>query len=177
VNGDRTLLFADEAGLYLLPMAGTTWSPVGETPILVETASRDHLSLMAAVTPDGKLYTLTLDRAFKGGDVVIFLKRLLRQIPGQLTVVWDGASIHRSKEVKTFLSEGAAKRLHLERLPAYAPELNPAEGIWSYLKRVELANVCCHDLSELREELHRARERLRHKVDVLKACVLTPGCY
>ncbi|MDQ5851707.1 MAG: IS630 family transposase, partial [Chloroflexota bacterium] len=50
------------------------------------------------------------------------------------------------------LAAGAAKRVHLERLPGYAPELNPDEGIWCYLKRVELKNVCCYDLPELRYE-------------------------
>ncbi len=50
---------------------------------------------------------------------------------------------------KTFGSSGAAKRLHLEQLPGYAPDLNPDEGIWNYLKRVELGNVCCRDLQHL----------------------------
>jgi len=58
----------------------------------------------------------------------------------------------------------------LEQLPGYAPDLNPAEGVWNYLKRVELANVCCSDLRELRRQLIRARERVRHKRDILRAC-------
>jgi transposase len=77
--------------------------------------------------------------------------------------------------VKAFLRRGAAKRLHLEQLPAYAPDLNPDEGIWNYLKRVELANVCCCDLTELRSELIRARERLRHKRRVIQACCAHAG--
>jgi transposase len=72
--------------------------------------------------------------------------------------------------VKDFLKRGAANRLHLERLPGYAPEVNPDEGIWNYLKRVELANTCCHDLSELHTALIHARERLRHKREVIRAC-------
>jgi transposase len=55
-------------------------------------------------------------------------------------------------------------------LPGYALDLNPDEGIWSYLKRVELANVCCRDLSELRTALIRAREQLRRKPEVIRAC-------
>lgn len=50
----------------------------------------------------------------------------------------------------------AAARIHLERLPGYAPELNPDEGIWRYLKRVELRNLACRDLSHLRVELCKA---------------------
>ena len=64
--------------------------------------------------------------------------------------------------IKDFLAEGAAKRMHLERLPGYAPELDPDAGIWRYLKRVELKNRCCHDLPELRSELRLATARLRH---------------
>ena len=66
---------------------------------------------------------------------------LLRKIPGKLLLIWDGSPIHRGQEVKDFLKRGAAKRLHLEQLPGYAPDLNPDEGIWNSLKRVELGNI------------------------------------
>lgn len=48
-------------------------------------------------------------------------------------MVWNGSSIHPAQVVKDFLAQGAAKRLHLEPLPAYASELNPAEGLWRTL--------------------------------------------
>jgi len=156
--------------MYLLPMAVATWAPVGQTPILEETVSRDHLSMMAAITPSGKLYSLTLDHAFNGASVVGFLRQLLRQIPGKLTLLWDGATIHRSKEVHAFLSdpsEGAAQRLQLVSLPAYAPELNPTESVWSHLKRAELANITSHDLAELRPTVEKARERIRRQPKLL----------
>ncbi len=108
--------------------------------------------------------------SYDGAAVVGFLRVLLRRIPGKVLVIWDGSPIHKGRAVKDFLKRGAAKRLRLERLPGYAPDLNPDEGIWSYLKRVELANVCCRDLSELRTALLRARERLRHKREVIRAC-------
>ena len=53
-------------------------------------------------------------------------------------MIWDGASIHRSDEVKAFLANGWAKKIHLEQFSAYAPELNPNEGVWQHLKHVEL---------------------------------------
>ena len=53
----------------------------------------------------------------------------------------DGLPAHHGQVVKDFLSAGAAARIHLQRLPGYAPDLNPEEGIWRYLKRVELANL------------------------------------
>jgi transposase len=65
--------------------------------------------------------------------VVAFLEHLLREVPGRMVLIWDGAPIHRSQVIQEFLANGAAPRLHLERLPAYAPELNPGEGLWAYL--------------------------------------------
>jgi transposase len=116
-----------------------------------------------------------LTRAFKGPDVVRFLKHLLRHLPGKLLVIWDGSPIHRCQVVKDYLAAGAAQRLHLEPLPGYAPDVNPDEGVWRYLKRVELRNRCCHDLPELRAEFRRATARLRHKRHILKACMRHAG--
>ena len=107
--------------------------------------------------------------------MVRFLKHALRQIPGKLLVIWDGSPIHRAKVVKEFLKSGAASELQLEQLPSYAPELNPDEGIWRHLKYVELKNVCCRSLSELRCELRKAKERLRHKKHVIFGCIRWPG--
>jgi transposase len=93
----------------------------------------------------------------------------------KVVVIWDGASIHRSEAVKRFLEDGATARIRLEQLPGYAPDLNPDEGIWKHLKCVELKNVCCRNLKELRSELRKAKERLRHKRDVILGCIRQPG--
>ena len=61
------------------------------------------------------------------------------------------------------------------RLPGYAPDLNPDEGIWHYLKHVEMKNLCCHDFTELRDELRKATARLRHKTDVIVGCFQLAG--
>ena len=108
--------------------------------------------------------------AYTAETVVGFLRVLLRKIRGKVLVIWDGSPIHKGQPIKDYLAAGAAKRLHLERLPGYAPDLNPDEGIWNYLKRVELKNRCCRDLAELRVELRRAKERLRHKRDIIRGC-------
>src|SRR3712207_5909604 len=100
---------------------------------------------------------------------------LLRQIPGKLLVIWDGSPIHRGGAVKDFLAGGASRRLKLEQLPGYAPDLNPDEGIWKHLKCVELKNLCCESLSELKVELRKAKERLRHKKHVILGCIRKPG--
>lgn len=165
----------DQSGFYLLPCAVRTYAPVGQTPILHEQLTRDHLSAMSGITPEGKLLMMEQDGAFKGEDVVRFLRHALRRIPGKLLVVWDGSPIHRARVVKDFLASGASNRLRLEQLPGYAPELNPDEGIWKHLKYVELKNICCKSLSELRGELRKAKERLRHKKHVILGCIRQPG--
>jgi transposase len=175
LNEGRTVVFADQSGFYLLPMVVRTYAPVGKTPILKEKLTRDHLSAMSAITLEGKLYMMEQERSFKGEDAVRFLKHLMRQIPGKLLVIWDGSPIHRGRAVKDFLAGGAARRVQLEQLPGYAPDLNPDEGVWKHLKCVELKNLCCESVAELKIELRKAKERLRHKRDVILGCIRQPG--
>lgn len=156
-------------------MAVRTWAPRRQTPVLPVKLTHDHLAAISGITPDGRLFLQTRETTFDSTGVVGFLRVLLRKVPGKLLVIWDGAPIHKGQPIKDFLKRGAAKRLHLERLPGYAPDLNPDEGIWNYLKRVELTNRCCRDLSELHTEVRRAAERLRHKRDVIRACSLQCG--
>ncbi len=157
---DRTILFVDEAGFYLVPFVARTYAPRGRTPVLRAPLTRDHLAAISAITPDGRLFTHIQREAFRGPAIVGFLRHLLRQVRGKLLVIWDGAPIHHCQPVKDFLAAGAAKRLHLERLPGYTPELNPDEGVWNLLKRKELKNRCCQDLDELHWELGLAIRRL-----------------
>jgi transposase len=156
-------------------MAVRSWAPTGHTPILHVPLTRDHLAAIGGLTPEGRLFLQTQDHAYHSPDIVRFLRLLLRKIRGKLLVIWDGAPIHRGQPVKDFLTRGAAKRLHLEQLPGYAPDLNPVEGLWNYLKRVELGNVCCSDLIDLGRALRRGKERLRHKRHILRACVTECG--
>jgi transposase len=132
--------------------------------------SKDHLSAISGVTLDGRLFLQVREQNYDSDAVVGFLRVLLRKLRGKILLIWDGSPIHRGQPVKAFLRRGAARRLHLEQLPGYAPDLNPDEGVWNYLKRVGLANVCCSDLQELRRQLIRARERVRHKRAILRAC-------
>jgi transposase len=152
-----------------------TYAPRGQTPSLRVPLTRAHLSVISGLTHDGRLFLQVRERAFRGPAVVRFLQHLLRHIKGKLLVIWDGAPIHRARPIKDFLAQGAATRLQLEPLPGYAPDLNPDEGIWHYLKHVELRNLCCADLGELRVELGLAVKRLRHKAQVLRGCVTECG--
>jgi transposase len=165
----QTIFFIDESGFYPLPSVVRTYAPVGQTPILREWCTRDHLSAISAISPEGKLYFQTQDHAMNSDDVVAFLEHLLREVPGRMIIIWDGSPIHRSQVIKAFLTNGAAARLHLERLPAYAPELNPDEGVWRRLKGVELRNLCCFNISHLRGELRNAVKRVRRRPRLIKS--------
>ena len=151
-------------------MALGTWAPRGQTPLLRVKRTRDHLSAISGITLDGRLFMQVRRASYDAEAVVGFLRVLLRKISGKIVLIWDGSPLHRGEVIKAFLKRRAAKRLHLEQLPGYAPDLNPDEGIWNYLKRVELGNVCCGDLDQLHQELIRARERLRHKKEIIKSC-------
>lgn len=111
-----------------------SYAPIGQTPILDEQLSYDHLSVMSAITLEGKLLMIEQERSFKGEDVVRLLKHAMGEIPGNLLIVWDSSPIHRSRAIKDFLANGAASRIQLEQLPGYAPDPNPDEGIWNHLK-------------------------------------------
>jgi transposase len=164
----RIIVFVDEAGFY--PLAGVvrTYAPRGQTPVLRVPLTRDHLSVISGITADGHLLAQIQEQAFKGPAVVRFLRQLLRQLGGKLLVIWDGLPAHQEEAVKRFLTD-AGGAIRLERLPGYAPDLNPDEGVWHYLKQVELRNVACHDLAELRCALRLALARLRHKPDVIRS--------
>ena len=142
-NEGRVIVWVDQSGFYLLPHHVRTWARHGQTPVLRVKLTRDHRSAIAAITADARVLMQTQSEAYHSLDVVRFLRLLLRKISGKLLVIWDGAPIHRGQPIKDFLARGAARRIHLEQLPGYAPDLNPVEGLWNYLKCREFGNVCC----------------------------------
>jgi len=152
-----------------------TYAPCGQTPILKEFLSYDHLSLIGAITPPGRLFLKAYDHSITSKEVVAFLGQLQRMIPGLLLVIWDGMPTHRSKKVKTYLAAGAAKRIHLEQLPGYAPELNPMEWVWSYLKVAELANTACDYLSVVETLIHKAKRRMQRRPELIQAFIRDAG--
>jgi transposase len=108
-------------------------------------------------------------------DVAAFLEHLLREVPGRIVIIWDGALIHRRLVLQECLANGATQRMHLERLPAYAPELNPDERLWAQLKGVELRNVCCGHIPQLRGERRDAVIRVRRKPRIIQGCFKGAG--
>jgi transposase len=142
--------------------------PSRPDPVRREWWTRDHLSAISGLTPEGKLYVHGQEPALNSVDIVAFLEHLLREVPGRLLILWDGGPMHRRHLIEAFLAKGAAERPHVERLPADAPELNPGEGLCGHLKGVELRNLCCCNLNHLRQERREAGKRVRRKPRVIK---------
>jgi transposase len=171
----RALVFVDESGFYLLPGKVRTYAPEAHTPIIHEWQTRDHLSVMGGVTVTGKLYVLVRQESLNGLHTIEFLKHLIRHVGHRLLVIWDGSPIHRRKAVKEFLATAGARGVRLERLPPYAPDLNPVEGSWEHLKHVEMRNLVSLDLEALHMELHLAIGRLRQKPRVIRSFFVGAG--
>ncbi len=171
----RTLVFEDEAGFYLLPGVVKTYAPEGLTPVLREKQTRDHLSVMGGMTPEGRVYTLVRPESLNGQHSIEFLLHLLRVADERLLVIWDGSPIHRRAAVKEFVASTRG-RVWLEALPGYAPDLNPwDEGGWHHLKNVEMRNLVCRDLDELHQELDLAVGRLRQKPHLVRSFFAQAG--
>ena len=158
----RELVFVDESGFYLLPGVVKTYAPRARTPIVDEWQTRDHLSVMGGLTPRGKVYTLVRPKSLNGVNTIELLVHLGRLAGDRPLVIWDGSPIHRRAEVSEFVAEAKGK-IRVERLPSYAPDLNPVEWLWRHLKEVELRNLTCLDLEQLHLEFHLALGRVRQK--------------
>jgi transposase len=158
------LVLIDESGFLMSPLVRRTLAPRGQTPILKTKAGhREKVSVVAALTISPRRYHLGLYwRTFPRGFVnaersADFLYGLLRHLPGAVIVVWDGGPMHKGAPIEQILAD--YPRLSLERLPPYAPELNPVEYLWSHLKYGKLANFTPDDVFQLNTVLckHLAR--------------------
>lgn len=125
------------------------------------------LSAIAGVTW-WNFYFRLYPGTIRSPQVVDFLRRLQRHLPGKLLIVWDGLRQHRSRLVKDFIAQQDGT-IHLEYLPAYAPELNPVEYIWGYWKHHELPNLCAKDFANLTTRARRALRRMQRRPVLVSA--------
>lgn len=163
----QTIVFVDESGLSERPHRCRTWAPKGQTPVLQYHFNWKLLSAMAGVTW-WNFYFRLFKGTIRSPQVVEFLTHLLRHLPGKVLVIWDGSMTHRSKIVRDFVADHNG-RLTLERLPAYAPELNPVEYLWGHWKHHELPNLCPKDFWQLSEHARKALRRMRRRPRLVTA--------
>lgn len=163
----RTIVFVDESGLTQKPAAKSTWAPEGQTPVLELNFNWKKLSVIGGITIKSLYFQLHED-SVKAPEVVAFLQHLQQHIPGKLLVIWDGLPAHRSKLVAAYLAT-TKNRVWVERLPGYAPELNPIEYLWGYAKGNDLANFAPKELWELSRAARKAFARVRKVKRCLRA--------
>lgn len=171
------LVFADESGFMLTPTVVRTWAPRGQTPILRHSQRHDRISVISAisVSPTRRrvgLYYQWHHHNIRELEAVAFLRHLLRHLRGHVVLIWDRLGVHRGKLVQRLCRR--VPRLHLEYLPAYAPELNPDEGVWRHSK-ARLANSCPADRFRLAFSLLDELEALRRSPDLLWSCIAHAG--
>jgi transposase len=133
-----------------------TWAPKGQTPTVQFHFNWDHLSVIAGMHLHGVCFRVH-EGAIKKEQVVEFLKALKAQYRQPLLILWDGARPHHSRLVREYV-ESTNGHIDIHFLPPYAPELNPVEYLWAWLKRHALANFCPDTLDELKQT---ARAKLK----------------
>jgi transposase len=161
------ILFYDESGISQRPSIRRTWAPRGQTPVLIHSFNWKKLLVCLALgfRWDGRRHQLwfrTSPGSCNRHRVLAFLQALARHVRGRrVFLIWDQLPAHKSALVRDYLH---AQRhwLHVEWLPGYAPELNPAELLWGNIKGRELANRCSEDLADAAAALRRGMTRVRY---------------
>jgi len=157
----------------LTPTVRRTWAPRAQTPILYHRYSHEKISAISAVSVSPLrerlgLYCHLHFNNISHLEVVAFLRLLLQHLRGNIILIWDGGPIHKGPALNQLLSRNP--RLHVERFPAYAPELNPDEQVWNHLK-ARLANGSPLSTEELMHDLSAALRRARRSPALLRGFI------
>jgi transposase len=154
MNRQASIVFLDESGFRLQPLCRRTWAPRGQTPIQRAWDRHDRLSVIGALSCSPRRWRIGVsfqihDRNVRTEEVVQYLRGLRRQLQRPLIIVWDRWRVHRAAAKR--LQSEAPSQFFFEWLPAYAPDLNPVEAMWSYSKHCALANFVPNDVQELED--------------------------
>ena len=154
----------------MLPVLRRTWAPCGVTPTLsVRTRSHEKVSGIGA--PRRRQLTLTVALYarlnIRGPQVLRFLRHLARHVRGPVVLVWDRGRSHKHHLVTAWLA--THPRGHIVWFPPYAPELNPVELLWGYLKYGRLANLAPDTVAEIHGHVSRERRRLGRHPQLLRS--------
>ena len=168
-----SLVFIDESGLLLAPVVRRTWAPCGQTPILYQRGrARDKVSIIAALTLSprqrrpGLYFSLRANENVTTAWLVPFLRALTRHLRGAFVLVWDRLPGHRAQVVTEYLQR---RRRDVALLPPYAPELNPVEMLWGYLKTNPLANHPATDAYRLADRARHHFQDIRRRHSLLRS--------
>jgi len=169
------------------PPRSATWGRRGITPVIrVRGGGTGRVSVagLACYRPGDRsrlIYRLHCYRARKGETKAFtwteyrdLLIAAHRQLPGgNVVLVWDNLNVHLGAELRAFT--GAQAWLRVFRLPAYAPDLNPVEGIWSVLKRGVLANLAVAGFGHLVQVIRHGLKKIQYRPGLIEGCLAGTG--
>jgi len=115
-----------------------------------------------------RFYFRLFNGAIRSEEIIELLTALRRQIKGRPLIIWDGVATHRSRLVRHWL-EKQDGHIAVAALPPYAPELNPVEAIWAYLKKHEIANLCLNTIAEVSDFARRRLKSMQRRPRLIQA--------
>lgn len=175
------LVFVDEAGFSKTPPLAKTWAPRGKTPIMRHIYDRERLNAIASIdcAPDGTdadVMFYMQPGSIVSASVIDYLDALHREIPGKVVLLWDGYSPHKSKIVKEHIAR-CSDWLTVERFPAYAPELNPPEYLFSAVKGKDLGNLPVVSIDHIAGKIGSAIDRLVGQQTIIQGFLRASGLF
>jgi transposase len=174
------LVFEDESGISQIPVVRRTWAPRGETPVLTHPFNWQRVSVAVALAFrwDGRrprLLFQTRVGTSRTDSLIGFLRHLRRHFRRpRVILLWEGLPGHQSAGMRTYLA-GQRHWLTVERLPGYAPDVNPVESVFGNVKGRELANHCGPALATLATALRTGLGRVRRRPQLARAFVRRAG--
>lgn len=168
-----TIYFGDEAGVRSDYHSGTTWSPVGLTPVVASTGARHRVNMLSAVNAQGRIHFMITNEMVNSTVFIDFCERLLADDGGIVYLVVDNAGYHTSKATTAFVTSTKGK-LRLIFLPTYAPETNPDELVWKNVKHDRIGKSGVTSASDLYEKATRALERLQKMPEIIRGFFRNP---
>ena len=127
------IFFLDEAGFQSDPPLGRSYGLKGQTPVVVTSGQRQSLNVISAVNARGEFWAATYAGKLNKEAFVAFLEIFMQGRDGKIFLVVDGHPAHKAHMVSDYVGSYGG-RLELHPLPAYAPDLNPDEFVWSHMK-------------------------------------------
>jgi transposase len=168
-----TIYFADEAGIRSDYHSGTTWAPVGKTPVVHNTGARYSVNMISAVTAQGALRFTVHDGTVNAAVFIDFCKHLLHDTSGPVYLIVDGHPSHRAKATTRFVASTDG-RLRLIFLPGYSPELNPDEWVWKNVKHDRIGKTGVTSKHDLKTKATGALHRLQKLPALIRAFFADP---
>lgn len=168
------IFFMDEAGVRSDQVLGRSWGIRGETPEVATSGRRQSVNAISAVNAKGGFWYKTYTERMNADKFTRLLKDFMRGRRGRVYVVLDGHPAHRAKCVKRYV-DSMEGRLELYFLPGYAPELNPDEFVWNYLKRQGVSKKPLAKGESLRPRVERDLRYIKSKPHLVRAFFRAPS--